>query len=91
LYDDDDALVDLTTGFTGTASIRSTGGGEVLAPPVTFPTAGLVRFVATPVQSATVAEGSYQHEVTIVRTSDSAEIIIVGGGGGRFIVRGKVS
>jgi len=91
VFDDDDALVNMTVGFTGSASIRSTGGGEVLAPTLTFPSAGVVRFAATPAQSAAVAEGSYGHEVTITRSSDSAKIIIVGGGGGRFIVRGKVS
>lgn len=92
ITDNDGALVDLTSGFTATLSVRPKGGGtEVVAATVTFPTAGEVLCTVTPATSVGVAVGNYEHELTITRTSDGAQVIAVGAGHSTFQVLRKVS
>lgn len=90
--DNDGAQVNMTTGYTGTLSVRPQGGGtEVVAAAVTFPSTGVVRCFAAPATTASVAPGTYVHELTITRTSDSAKVVAVGAGVSTFQVLAKVS
>jgi hypothetical protein len=90
ITDDAGTLVDLSSGFTFDASIRTQAGTEVAVPTVTTPTTGAVQCKVTPAVSAAITAGAYYHEVTIARTSDAAKIIIVGAGDARLIVKAKV-
>lgn len=90
--DDDENPVDLTTGYTGVCELRATLGGAVaIAPTVSFPSVGTIRVSADAATTAAVAAGRYYHEVEVTRTSDSAVIKVVGGGDGRFVVKGEVT
>lgn len=90
--DHDDAAVNMTTGFTGSCSIREVGGTvDLVTVTVTFPVSGQIKCKALPTSTDDIAPGNYFHELTIVRTSDSAKIIAVGGGDSQFSVKRKVA
>lgn len=90
--DHDGANVDMTTGYTGTCSIRTKDGGtDVVTPAVTFPSSGQVKCKVLPAASAAVASGTYYHELTLTRTSDGAVVKAVGGQDSKFLVKKKVS
>lgn len=94
IYDNDGALVDMTSGFTGTLSVRTKKDGtgtEVIAATVTFPSSGQVKCTATAAATAAVSPGDYYHELTVTRSSDSAKIVVVGAGDSKFEVKKKVS
>lgn len=94
IADNDGALVDMTSGYTGTLSIRTASdgsGSEVIAPTVTFPSAGQVKCTAAPTATGALTPGSYFHELTITRTSDSAKVVVVGAGDSKFRIKKKVS
>jgi hypothetical protein len=84
--------VDLTSGFTGSCSLRLKGEGtDAATPTVTFPTAGQIVCTLAATASDDVEPDLYVHEVTITRTSDGAKIIAVGGGDSFFRVLPKVA
>lgn len=90
LKDRDGALVNMTTGFTGDASIRDAAGTEVIAPTVTFPASGQVVLAATAAASAAAAVGVHFSELTVTRTSDGAKVVFFGAGDSKFEVKKKV-
>lgn len=89
LLDSTLSLVNISAGFTLSATIRDQNGVELVAPVVTSPSTGVLRCFVSPANSA-IAAGQHRHEVTIVRNSDSAKIIAVGAGDSVFIVKAMV-
>lgn len=89
LLDSTLSLVNISVGYTLSATIRDQAGVELVAPVVTSPSLGVLRCFVSPVNSA-IAAGLHLHEVTIVRNSDSAKIIAVGAGDSVFIVKAMV-
>lgn len=84
--------VDLTSGFTGSCSIREKGGvSDVVAVTVTFPVTGQILCAIAPTLSDDVARGTYYHELKIIRASDSAQILAVGAGDSVFLVKKRVA
>lgn len=90
LLDDSLNEVDITTGFTASATIRDADGVEAVAPTVTRPSGGQVMCKVANADSAGVGKDTYYHEVTVTRTADDATVILVGAGDSKFIVKQKV-
>lgn len=88
--DDAGDAVNMTTGFTGVCQIRKPDGTLIVAPAVTFPSAGLVTCTVTAANTTSLTAGHYYHELEITRTSDSVVIKVVGGGRATFDVYHEV-
>lgn len=92
LVDDDDDLVDMTSGFTAGLSIRSRGGTvDVVPVTVSFPAPGAITCFASAITTDAAVPGLYYHELTVTRTSDSAVLIAVGAEDSRFLIQRKVA
>lgn len=98
LTDDADALVDISTGFTLSATIATRSGTadaytytSLYAPTCSTPSTGKLRCVVTPATNTADPGGTYYHAVKVVRNSDSAAVIVVGGGDSKFSVKKKVA
>lgn len=89
--DDAKDPVDLGTGFTRTMKLVDANGTPVYTPTVTQVSTGLLRCTHAASASASDQGTTYFHELTIVRTSDSKKLIVVGAGDSTFIVKKKWS
>jgi hypothetical protein len=86
--DNDGVPVDFT-GCTGTAEFKAQMGGSVsLSATVAF-SPGVIKCTATPSQTATLAPGTYFHEVEVTNSA-GRKVRIVGGGDARTLVKGDV-
>lgn len=91
LKDDNGDPVDVGTGFTRTIKLVDSGGSVIYTPTAAQASTGLVRCTLAAATSAGDVGTTYFHELTIIRTSDSKKIIIVGAGDSTFVVKKKVS
>ena len=95
LLDDAGNPVDISTGYTSAAVIRSRNADgtytTVYTPTCTTPSTGVLRCTVSPATTSSDTGKTYYHEVTVTRTSDSAKVCVVGGGDATFVVKRKVS
>lgn len=91
LRDNNGDLVDLATGYTITAVIATAAGQVVTSPVISFPATGVIRCTVDPDVATTIQAGTYYHEISIVRDSDSAQVIVVGAGDATITVRKRVA
>lgn len=92
LEDDSGAPIDISTGYTATWNLYDAAGASKLSSglTVTKTSTGAV-VTATAAASAALAKGTYFHELTIVRTSDSATVLVVGAQDSKTIVKRKAA
>lgn len=92
VVDNDKALVDMRTGYTGSLSIRGKNDVTDLVPvEVTFPAIGGITCTADVLDTEDATPGLYYHELTVVRDSDGATLVVVGAFDSIFEVKRKVA
>lgn len=79
LVDDAGNPVDISTGFTATWNLYDDAGAPKLSTGLTVSkTSTGVLVTTTAAASAALAPGTYFHELVVVRTSDTATVMVVG-------------
>lgn len=92
LVDDSGNPIDISTGYTATWNLYDEDGVSKISTGLTVAKTSTGAVVtATATASVTLPKGTYFQELVIVRTSDSATVLVVGAQDSRTIVKRKAA